>query len=115
MKGIGQIKRELIVEVQRKKMAGESKAVLKELTGEINISLPHILSRPIVIANHVLKALGKDKTPEYKQLLVDIVKNPSNFLKAYKMPETSSKARAAIDIVERMNIIAASKTAIETE
>lgn len=114
MKGIGKLKRELTVEVQRKKMAGESKAVLKELTGEINITLPHILSRPIVIANHILKALGKDKTPEYKQLLVDMVKNPPKFLKAYKMPETTSKAKAAMDIVEKMNTIAISKTAIET-
>ena len=115
IKKLTKIARELKIEKRMKVMAADSKAVLPELSGEINISLPHILSRPIVITNHVLKALGKDMTPAYKKLLIDIVKDPKEFIKAYKLPSVDKRSAMASDIIQRLTVIGAATTATEEE
>ena len=112
VKGLDLIKRELVVDAQKAKMASKSTPVLKELSGEVSVSLPHILSRPIVITNHILKSLGRDRTPAYKKLLINIVRDPNEFLKAYKLPQSDKRAKMAIDIVNRMNTIAATQATI---
>jgi len=103
IKGLNAVKKGLILEAIQKKMAAASRPILKRLTGEIKLSLPHILSRPIVITNHLLKALGKDKTPEYKRLLVDIIRDPRKFLDAYRLPQKDPMAQMAMDIVDKLN------------
>ena len=112
VKALDTIKKELSIESQKAKMATASDPILKDLTGEVSISLPHILSRPIVVANHALKALGRDNTPLYRKILKDLVHNPNEFLRAYRMPSSDPKAKAAIDIVNRLNIMAATKSGI---
>jgi len=111
IRALESLRKGLVIESHRKKMAGESKAVLGALTGETTLALPHILSRPIVITNHILKIIGKDRTPEYRRLLVDIVRDPRKFLEAYRLPESNKKAQMAMDIVRKMNIIAATQGA----
>lgn len=108
------IKKELAIDTRKAAMAAQSKPILGELSGEVIVSLPRILSRPVVITNHLLKALGRDMTPEYKRMLVDMVRDPKKFLKAYKMPESDKKARMAMDIVNRMNAITATKAVTDT-
>jgi hypothetical protein len=111
VRGLEALKKGLAVDAHKAKMATKSKPILKELTGEMTLSLPHILSRPIVITNHLLKILSHDKTPEYKRLLVDIIRNQKKFLDAYRLPETTKEAQMATDIVRRLNIIAGSQAA----
>lgn len=100
------LSKDLIVDAKAKTMAAGSKSVLGQIDGEVSVSLPHILSRPIVITNHLLKSLGKDNTPEYKRVLIDMVKNPDKFLAIYGGAPDNIKTQHAIDIVQRMNIIA---------
>lgn len=111
---LNKLTKELAVEAQRKKMAGASKPILAELKGEMKISLPKILSRPVVITNHLLRGLGRDRTPLYRKLLTDLVRNPEDFLRAYKMPEKTTQARMAIDIIERLEIIFGAKAIEES-
>ena len=105
IRGLAKIAKELKIEKRMEVMASKSKAVLPALTGETTISLPHILSRPIVITNHVLRALGKDRTPAYKKLLIDIVKDPKQFVKAYKLPSGDKRSDMASDIIQRLTVI----------
>jgi len=107
---VRKIAKELTIEAKGKKMAAASKGILPDIGAEVELRLPHILSRPVVIANHALKALGQDKTPEYKNLLFDLVKNPEKFIKAYKQPESNQQAKMAMDIIRKINTIAASQT-----
>lgn len=109
VKALKNVAKELAIEARRGKMAAASKSVLGEVSREINISLPRILSRPVVITNHALKLLGQDKTPEYKRLLADLAQSPEKFLRAYKLPSTNKRAQAAIDIVKRLEIIGLSQ------
>jgi hypothetical protein len=77
--GIRKVSDELLNEVKRRKMAGESESLLPQLSGEVKFSLPHILSRPVVVTNALLSRIGRDKTPEYQRVLADIMKNPQKF------------------------------------
>jgi len=103
---LNRIKSELRTEAQRKEMAGGATPLLQKLNGEFVLSLPHILSRPIVIANHVLKGLGKDHTAAYKSLLRDLMEDPEKFLQVYKLPTENKRSQMAVDIVSRLNAIA---------
>lgn len=110
---LNKIASDLTTKAQQETMASKSASVMKNLKGLVSISLPHILSRPIVITNHALKAFNHDRTPRYKELLADLIQNPEKFLKAYSLPEKNQTARMAIDIIERLEIIAAANTAPE--
>jgi hypothetical protein len=106
---LNKIKKELAIEAKAKTMAGESKSIKNLITGEVSLSLPHILSRPVVITNHLLKVLGKDKTPEYKKVLIDMIKNPDKFTKIYGGPSENQKTKIAMEIVKRLSIISGSQ------
>lgn len=106
---LNKINRDLAVEAKAKTMAAGSKSISGQITGEVSLSLPHILSRPVVITNHLLKALGKDKTPEYKKVLIGMVKNPDKFLKIYGGPSDDMKSQIAVDIIKRLSIVSGSQ------
>lgn len=107
IKGLGQIKRELITQANAKKMAGESASILSNLPGQVEVDLPHILSRPIVMSNYLMKLLARNKSSDYKQLLAQLMTSPDKFLKAYG--RTDAKSQMAQDIVNRLNTIIASQ------
>lgn len=109
MNGLKNISKELSVEAKAKTMAAASKGSSSEIKGEVVLELPKILSRPIVITNHLLSILGKDRTQDYKNLLIKMVKNPDEFLRAYKGPEKSKITKNAIEIVARLNRLAATQ------
>jgi len=103
--GLKNIVKDLAIEKKATKMAAGSKSVLKELTGEVNLDLPHILSRPIVIANHVLRKLGQDKTPEYKAVINSLMMNPDEFVRIYGGSSSNLKTQYAIDVVKRLSLM----------
>lgn len=107
--GLKRIGKELAVEQKAKQMASASKGTMGELSTEVNLSLPAILSRPVVITNHILKRLGQDKSPEYKQVLATMMQNPDEFIRVYGGPSVNPKTKAAIDIVNRLNTLLATQ------
>lgn len=115
IKDIARITKELQSESTMKVMAGESKAILPTLSGEISISLPHILSRPVVITNHLLGMLGRDRTPAYRKLLVNLVKDPQEFIRAYKLPSGDKRSTMASDIIQKLTVIGATSTATKED
>lgn len=111
---LGQIVNDLGIEKKAKAMATASKPIIGELPSEIKFDLPHILSRPIVVANHVISKLGRDKSKDYKNLLVDLVSDPEEFLRVYGGSSSNEKTKMAMDIVRRLNTtIAAQQSARE--
>ena len=106
---LNKISKELVVDAKAKTMAAESKSIVNLITGESELSLPHILSRPVVITNHILRMLGKDKTPEYKKVLIDMVRNPDKFTKLYGGSSENKKTQMAMDIIKRLSIISGSQ------
>ena len=88
---------------------------MKDLPSEIRFELPHILSRPVVITNHLLSRLGFNKSPEYKAMLVQMVKNPQSFEKILMEPDGGTKAKMASDIIRRLTTMGVSQTLAREE
>lgn len=103
IKAAEKVKQELLSETKRAQMASEGESMLPKLSGEIEFSLPHILSRPIVVANTVLKAIATDKTPEYRAVLSEIMKDPKRLEQILMRPENSRTKEIAMDILNQIS------------
>jgi len=102
---------ELINLDKARRMGSSVGSVMKELPGEVSLSLPHVLSRPVVVANHILGMVGKDQTPEYKRLLVKMLQDPRELEKALTLPVSNPKRKMAMDMVNKISTITTSQTA----
>ena len=91
-------------------MATSTEAVPK-IGGEVEFQLPHILSRPIVVANTILKKIGQDKTPEYKKILSDILENPAELERILKLPAGNPKVKMAMDIMNKLSTTSTAQSA----
>lgn len=100
---------ELATDAKASKMASASASAFKDLKGEIEVQLPHILERNIVVTNAILKRIGMDKTPEYQKMLANLVANPEEFIRAYGGSGSNEKTKIAMDIVRRLNTLAISQ------
>ena len=89
-----------------KGLTKDMKTVLGQLPSEVELRLPKILSRPIVIANHVLVQLAKNTKPEYQKLLAQTLKDPMELHKALQLPVESARRRMAIDMMRELSIYA---------
>jgi len=108
-KSVKEISDELINQARAKTSATGTESILSELPGAITLSLPRVLSRPVVITNHVIRMIGKDKSPEYKAMLTDIMSDPKSLEKALQLPSESAKARMAKDIARELAIFSSVK------
>lgn len=104
------VSEELVTQAKAKAAASGTKSIMADLPGEVSLSLPHILSRPVVVTNHILSMIGKDKTPQYKEMLADILKDPGSLEKALQLPAESAKAKMAKDIAKEIAIMTSVKT-----
>lgn len=93
-----------------KELAGKKSGLLSDLDTNIEPQLPHILSRPVVIANTMLRLIGKDKTPEYQAVLEDLVLNPKKLADYLSRPAKDKQRQMAEDIVKRMSTLSTSQT-----
>jgi len=105
------VKEMLLDQWQAKRVKGASQ--IAEIDGKITLELPHILSRPVVITNAVLKHFGKDLTPELHKHLELIMRDPSRFIKVLDGPVESTETKAAVDLVRRLGAMAAANEAGE--
>lgn len=108
---IQRISDELINVDKARRMGSSVGSVVKDLPGEVSLSLPHILSRPVVVANHILGMIGKDQTPEYKRLLVKMLLDSKELEKALALPIDNPKRKMVMDIMNKLSTIGASSTA----
>ena len=88
--------------------------MLKELPSEMVLSLPNILSRPVVIANHFLKLIGKDRTPEYRKVLTTLFEDPKKFAKILEGDDTLEK-QVATTVLKELGIMGSTSTIAESQ
>lgn len=101
---------ELIDQVKTNKMGTQTKSVLPELGGEITFSLPRILSRPIVITNAILRQVGINKSPEYKEILTKFIRDPKEMERILMSESTGPMKKMAVQVLndlERASALAA--------
>ncbi len=110
--GVKNVGEELVNIGKAKAQISDIDSIMKELPGEVTLSLPHILSRPIVVTNHILGMIGKDKTPQYKAMLIDILKDPKSLEKALTLPPENTKKKMAMDILREITSLTATKEAV---
>jgi hypothetical protein len=90
--GIEKVISELERQAISNKGAGQVSSVLPKLESGIEISLPNLLSRPALVANAVLRTIGRNKSPEYNKVATEIMQNPKKLADLLKSPETSGIA-----------------------
>jgi len=108
---VDRVARELAEQAKYKDIAGGVKSVMDELTQEMSFSLPHILSRPIVIANAGLKLLNRDVTPKIKEMVSEMMEDPKKLEAALKLPATNEKGRVALELLREASAAASAQPA----
>jgi len=88
-----------------KEMAKNTKSIMNDLTGEVEINLPNMLSRPVLLTNAALKMISKDKTPEYKAILTQAYTDPKKFERLLTENAKSPKRAMAEDILKKLTTI----------
>lgn len=101
VKSVKQISDDLINQAKTKQIS-KVDSVLKDLPSTLEIVLPRVLSRPVVIANHVLGKMAKDRSPEYQKILVNMLKDPASLEKALQAPVGSVTHKASNDILREL-------------
>lgn len=110
-KDVGKVAKGLVEKGKFEQIASQTKSVLDELPKEFSLSLPHILSRPIVITNAALKLLGKDIEPDMKRIISEIMENPKSLEAALRLPPKDIKAKAALMLLKEAGIAATAQPA----
>ena len=109
------VSEELINQGRGKVSASGTDSILGDLPGAVSLSLPRILSRPVVVTNHIIKVIGKDKSPEYKEMLTNIMKDPQSLERALALPSSSPRASMAKDIARELAIFSSVKAEQENQ
>lgn len=105
------VKEMLLDQWAAKRIKGVSK--ISEIDGRITLELPHILSRPVVITNAILKHFGKDLTPDLHKNLELIMRDTDKFIEVLEGPVESEATKSAVDLVRRIGAMAAAQEAGE--
>lgn len=100
MKAINSVGKELERSLKSRKIGESVQGVLTRLSPAEKISLPHVLSRPVVITNAILKRIGVDKTDAYNKVATELLLNPKKLATLLKEPATSSKGAIARSIYQ---------------
>ena len=106
------VKEMLLDQWAAKRIKGTSR--IADIDGRTTLELPHILSRPIVITNHILKKItGRDITPEIHKNLELIMRDPERFIQVLEGPVESAATKSAVDTVRRLGAMVAAQEAGE--
>lgn len=98
---VNNTKKELVRQAKANKMSAHTEGVFNELKEGIEPNLPNLLSRPALIANAVLKRIGKDMGPAYERLASDIVSDPKKLADILRKPKTSRQRKMVAELLER--------------
>lgn len=101
---IKRISQELLDQQKAAQMASGTRSVLPDVMSKESIRLPGILERNVVIANAILKKLETNKSPEYKEILSQLLNDPDKLAKALQAKEGLAK-QVAMDIARNMTTI----------
>lgn len=102
---------ELAEQAKYKSISGRVLSTMETLSQELKFSLPHILSRPIVITNAGLKLLNKDVTPKIKEIVSEMMEDPKKLQAAFELPPTNERAKVAMDLIREASIAATAQPA----
>jgi hypothetical protein len=103
-KVVGALERQAIA----KKAGGQVSSVLPRLESGIEITLPNMLSRPAMVANAVLRSIGKNKAPEYNRIATEIMQDPQKLAKL--LEDTGPTGQIAKQIYQDILPIMAGQT-----
>lgn len=98
---LNKVKKELIIEHKKKKLASGTKGTISELQQNIEISLPNMLSRPMMFANFVLRHIGTDMSPAYEKIAIKIQKNPKLLAELLKRPAENKERKMVVELLSR--------------
>jgi len=109
MNAVDKVRESLINQQKGKELASGKVGSLGDLSSEIEVSLPNLLSRPVMAANFILKQVGKDKSPEYQKVAEALILQPKDLAKALDLPPENMKRKIAEEIMRKSAIISSSQ------
>lgn len=111
VKGLNKVAEDLITQAKLGKLGKDAESAISKMPGEVTNGLPRVLSTPVVITNHILKMIGKDKSPEYKKVLTDILTDPDKVTKILRKPESEAQRKLLVGILKELSILGGTKIA----
>lgn len=103
IRNVENVANELLRGKQQAQMASRVKPIFGELETSIEPRLPRVLERSVVIANHILKKIGVDKSKDYQRVAIDILQNPEKLVPLLRMSEQSIERKIAMEFVKQMS------------
>ncbi len=98
---LNKVRDELVREGRANKIATGTKTVVKELQDGIEISLPNMLSRPMMLANAVLRMISKDMSPAYEKLAIKIQQDPKFLAELLRKTEVTKERKMVIELLNK--------------
>ena len=102
MKIVNNVKNELLRQSKAKKLAAETEASYSFLKEGIEPQLPNMLSRPALIANAILRTIGKDMGPKYEKLAVNLQENPELLAELMRRGANDTERKMAHELMTIM-------------
>ena len=102
IKVLDDIKAELIRQEKTAQMASGTESVYGILKEGIEPELPNMLSRPALIANAILRKIGKDMGPEYEKIAVQIQEHPEYLASLLRKSTKDSERKMAYELLQVM-------------
>lgn len=97
------------------KMIKDTRTVLPDIEGAVEKQLINPLHRPIMIANAILKRVGKNIEPKYDRILTELQNDPAKMADILRLPASNPDKQMLIELMQRAGIIGATRTATEGE
>jgi len=103
IKEITKVKQELLRQAKERNLARNTESVTAVLEGQIEPTLPNLLSRPMMMANFVLRKVGEGMGPKYERLAIEIQKNPKQLIKILELPADNPRRKATEELLARFS------------
>lgn len=101
---------DLDVNVEATKMASELGSVFSGIKTGIEVQAPSVLEREVVLANYLLKKIGKDKTGEFAEVAWALIEDPKYMAKMLKLPGGYPTAKAVGERLKQALTVGAAST-----
>lgn len=109
VKGVEKVADELVNMQRYKDIGAKTKSPYGVLTEEAKLQIAPMLERNVMIANAMLRRLGRRATPEYEKVAWGIMKDPNEMIKLLSKPDSDKKKQLLLNVIREMSISASAQ------
>lgn len=110
MKSVRKVSEELLTAQRIKDISAKTKSPYGALQEEAKLQIAPMLERNVMIANALLRRLGRRATPEYEKVAWEIMRDPKYLSRILKKPDTNQTKKLIMDLLAQESIAVPSIT-----